>query len=261
MLNLTVNIFNDASTSYFHNSIGGYHGAKMQRYQDLIDFHIQNEIQNIAQTLQGKNAQATIDKTLKTQEVLNMLNTRHIIYRKDAAPLQNKFALGNAWFVNEYKFVEDAMAEIKALNNFNPAKTAVIDKDFKDKVNITNVQKDTSGVIRLSQYEPNHLAYQFKADNDQLVVFSEVYYPKGWKLLVDGEERDLFRANYILRAAVIPAGEHTVEMKFEPKSYYVGNTIAGYSSIMLLVLVFGVLGYEVYRWYNNQVLYSTNNKK
>lgn len=252
VLNLTVNIFNDASTSYFHNSIGGYHAAKMQRYQDLIEFHIQSEIQQIAQTLQGKNPQKKLDQTLKNQQVINMLNTRYLIYRKDAAPIQNKYALGNAWFVDNYKMVPDAMAEINALDDFEPQKTAIIDQDFKKLVDIQQLSKDTTGGIRLTHYEPNHLKYDYKAASEQLVVFSEIYYPAGWHLYIDGERADHFRANYVLRAAVIPEGKHTIEMKFEPDSYYVGNKIQQYTSIALLIFILLVIGFELYHRYTKQ---------
>jgi len=249
VLNLTVNIFNDASTSYFHNSIGGYHGAKMQRYQDLIEFHIHDEIRNISKILQGKNAREKLDKTLRDQEVLNMLNTKYIIVNKKSAPVRNPYRLGNAWFVEDYKLVPDAMAEIEALNDFNPAKTAIIDEDFKANLEEKDYSKDTAGNIKLTHYEPNHLKYDYQADSKQLVVFSEVYYPKGWKLFIDGKEAGLFRTNYILRAATIPAGEHEIEMKFKPKSYFMGNRISGYSSVILLLIFVGAIGFEIYRWY------------
>jgi len=253
VLNLTVDIFNDASTSYYHNSIGGYHGAKLQRYQDMIEFHIQKEIQNISKTLQGNNVRQKLDQTLKEQEVLNMLNMKYIIYRKNARPISNSHRLGNAWLVEDYRLVPDANAEIEALNDFEPTKTAIIDKRFEGELkDLKQLTKDTSGHITLAHYEPNHLKYEYQADSKQLAVFSEVYYPQGWKLYIDGEETDLFRANYILRAATIPAGEHEIEMKFKPKSYYMGNKISGYGSIILILFIIGVIGFEVYRWYKGK---------
>ena len=253
VLNLTVNIFNDASTSYFHNSIGGYHGAKLQRYQDMIEHHIQNEIQNISKTLQGDNVRQQLDQALKDQEVLNMLNTKYLIYRKNARPISNPHRLGNAWFVDDYELVPDAMAEIEALNDFEPAKTAIIDKKFEEELKgIKQLTKDTFGHINLTHYEPNHLKYDYQADSKQLAVFSEVYYPQGWKLYIDGKEAELFRANYILRAATIPAGEHEIEMKFKPKSYYMGENISGYGSIILILFLIGAIGFEGYRWYRTK---------
>jgi hypothetical protein len=250
VLNLAVNTFNDASTSYFHNSIGGYHGAKMQRYQEMIEYHIQDEMKNIIQTLKGKKVnRAKFEEVLKKQEVLNMLNTKYIIYNKQKAPIVNKFHLGNAWFVDSVSIVPDAEAEINALNNFDPSKTAIVDKDFKEYLTFDNLIKDTSGTIQLTQYEPNHLKYDYQAKRKQLVVFSDIYYPKGWKLLIDGKEADLFRANYVLRAAVIPGGSHKIEMKFEPKSYFMGSKISNYSSLALLILFVLVIGYEIYRYF------------
>ncbi len=253
VLNLTVNTFNDASTSYYHFSIGGYHGAKLQRYQDMIDYHIQDEMQNISGVLQGKNInRQRINSILKEQEVLNMLNTKYIIYNQNQAPLRNEHRLGNAWFMDNYRIVPDAQSEINALNDFNPAQTAIIDKDFSDQLGDKNFSKDTSGKITLTHYEPNHLKYQSRADSDQLVVFSEVYYPKGWKLFIDGERADLFRANYILRAAVVPAGEHEIEMKFEPRSYYMGNKVSGIGSVILLIFFVLAVGYEIYKYFKTE---------
>ena len=250
VLNLSVNTFNDASTSYYHHSIGGYHGAKLQRYQDIIEYHLQPEIQNIINTLKGQNInRQEVDSILQKQDVLNMLNNKYIIYNENQAPLDNPYRLDDAWFVDEYKIVPDAMAEINALDQFNPAETAIVDKDFRENVAGKNFQKDTSGAIRLSHYEPNHLKYDFHADGEQLVIFSEIYYPKGWKLMIDGESQQLFRVNYILRAAVIPGGRHEIEMKFEPRSYYMGNKISGFSSAILLLFFITVVGYEIFRYF------------
>jgi len=245
VLNLSVNTFNDASTSFFHNSIGGYHGAKLQRYQEMIEYHIQPEMQQIMSTLQKKNAGQDIDSVLKQLEVLNMLNTKYIIYNKQAAPIQNPYKSGNAWFVDDYRLVPDAEAEINALDDFNPSRTAIIDKDFGGHVKGKNFRKDTSGRITLTRYGPRHLKYDHQSASQQLVVFSDVYYPKGWHLYIDGEPAEMFRANYILRAAVIPAGQHTIDMKFEPRSYYTGNTISNYSSMILMILLLLWLGYEI----------------
>ncbi len=252
VLNLTVDIFNDAGTSFYHNSIGGYHGAKLQRYQDMIEFHIQKQIQNIGRTLQSDNPQQKLDQTLKNQEVLNMLNMKYIIYNKNATPIRNPYRFGNAWFVNDYKIAPDAMSEIQALNEIDPQQTVVIHQEFEEELDVETFEKDTTGSITLTHYEPNHLKYDYEADSKQLVVFSEVYYPAGWKLYIDGEKADLFRANYILRAAIVPAGEHEVEMKFKPKSYYLGNKISGYSSVILLIFVIGAIGFEGYRYYKKE---------
>jgi hypothetical protein len=253
VLNLAVNTFNDASTSYYHHSIGGYHGAKLQRYQDMIDYHIQKEMQNIITTLQGEGVnRQQLDNVLKNQAVLNMLNTKYIIYNKQQAPIQNDHRFGPAWFVDDFRLVQTAEEEINSLDQVDPAQTAVIHQDYASPVENRQFKKDTSGTIRLTHYQPNQLKYQYQADSEQLVVFSEVYYPEGWKLYVDGKQTDLFRADYILRAAIIPEGEHQIEMKFEPKSYLVGNRISGYSSVILLLFTVLVLGSEIYKWWKQQ---------
>ncbi|MBW6478865.1 MAG: YfhO family protein [Bacteroidales bacterium] len=221
--NLTVSSFNDASTSWFHRSIGGYHGAKLQRYQELIDYHI----------------------TQGNMEILNMLNTRYFIVpdqnRQPAASF-NEDALGNAWFVKEIEWVANADEEIEALYDFDPAEKAIIDQRFEDKVDPTQLRFDGLGQIELVHYQPNKLRYTYSARADQLAVFSEVYYPDGWKVFINGEEADHFRVNYILRAMVLPAGQNNeVEFRFEPRSYYTGQKIAIVFSIIMVLTVLGFL--------------------
>lgn len=218
VLNLTLNPMSDASTSYFHKSLGGYHGAKLRRYQELFDNHI--EKQNMA--------------------VWNMLNTRYVIVpdeNKQPMAQQNPNALGNAWFVNEYKLVDNADQELAALNGFNPSATAVVDKKFKEDIGSWTSGKDTLDYIRLTEYQPNDLKYTSKSKNPGLAVFSEIYYPKGWNAYVDGTLTPHFRANYVLRAMMLPAGEHTVEFKFEPKAYFLGEKVSMISSIILILVV------------------------
>lgn len=253
VLNLAVSTFNDASTSFFHNSVGGYHGAKLQRYQEMIEYHIQPEMQSIMNGLNKKKATAgSVDTILGQAEVLNMLNTKYIIYNKQSAPIVNQHALGNAWFVDNYELAPDAEGEINALDQFNPSRTAIIDKDFSNNLESQSFQRDASGKIELFHYEPNHLKYNYQANSKQLTVFSEVYYPEGWTLYVDGQPTDMFRANYILRAAVLPEGEHTVEMKFKPRSYFMGSKISHYSSIALLIFTLLVVGWEIVRFFRKQ---------
>ncbi len=219
--NLTVSSFNDASTSWFHSSIGGYHGAKLQRYQELIDYHI----------------------TQGNMEILNMLNTRYFIVpdqnRQPAASF-NEDALGNAWFIKEIEWVENADEEIEALYDFDPAVNAIIDQRFEEKIDPSQLRFDGLGQIELVHYQPNKLRYEYSARADQLAVFSEVYYPDGWKAYVNGEEADHFRVNYILRAMVLPAGQNNeVEFRFEPRSYYTGQKIAIVFSIIMVLMVLG----------------------
>ncbi|TVQ86288.1 MAG: hypothetical protein EA393_12330 [Bacteroidetes bacterium] len=220
--NLTVSSFNDASTSWFHSSIGGYHGAKLQRYQELIDFHI----------------------TQGNMEVLNMLNTRYFIVpdqnRQPVASF-NEDALGNAWFVREVVWVEDADEEIEALYDFDPATMAIIDRRFEDLVDPSELKHDGLARIELVEYQPNRLKYNYSSRANQLAVFSEVYYPDGWKVYINGEEADHFRVNYILRAMVLPEGENTVDFIFKPRSFFVGERIALVFSILMILAGLGYI--------------------
>ncbi len=221
VFNLTVDTFNDGSTSWFHKSIGGYHGAKIRRYQDLLTYHI------------SKN----------NERVLNMLNTKYIIVpREGEGPVAqlNTGALGNAWFVNEFSLVNNPDEEIAALTGFNPAEEAIIDKRFEDFVLDLNLENDSISKISLTSYEPNHLVYESASPSEKMAVFSEIYYDKGWNAYIDGEPVPHFRVNYILRALVVPPGEHTIEFKFHPKTYYTGQKISLASSIILLLSVFGL---------------------
>ncbi len=245
VLDLTVNIFNSSRTSYFHNSIGGYHGAKMQRYQDLIDYHIQNEIRNIGAALQNKNQ--NVHAVLKQQEVLNMLNTKYILYNQKAQPIVNPYRDNNAWFVNNFQWVENADEEIDKLKAIDPSNTALIDKRFNDIIKINEINKDTAASIHLTEYKPNYLTYEYSSAKKQVALFSEVYYPKGWKAFVDGDPAPHFRANYILRGMVLPAGKHTVEFKFEPRSFYLGNKISYACSTLVLLLSLGIFSYSLYK--------------
>lgn len=233
VLNLSVDTYNDASTSWFHKSIGGYHGAKIRRYQDLITFHISQN----------------------NERVLNMLNTKYIIIPKQGeGPMAqlNPGALGNAWFVDQYRFVNDPNEEILALGDFNPANEAIIDKRFEDFVREVNPGDSSSSQIGLTSYEPNHLVYESSANSEKLAVFSEVYYEKGWNAFIDGEPAPYFRVNYILRAIMVPPGEHTIEFKFHPKTYFMGQKISLVSSIILLLMLAGLIFMEVKKFAINE---------
>jgi hypothetical protein len=212
VFNQSVSTFNDASTSYFHKSIGGYHGAKLKRYQELIENHISK----------GNMA------------VLNMLNTKYFINPKGQAQ-QNPATLGNAWFVNEINTVANADAEIAALNGFNPSNTAIVDVRFNEQI-IDGL--DNAGAnITLEEYKPNYLKYNSNSSKNGIAIFSEIYYDKGWNAYIDRELKPHFRANYVLRGMQIPSGNHVVEFKFEPAVYHVSERIALTSSIVLLLLL------------------------
>ena len=240
VLNVGVSTFNDASTSYHHQSVGGYHGAKLKRYKELIDSCFTPQIDNIRQSFSAGDS--IVRATVTSQSAVNMMNAKYIIYNPEAPPLPNPGALGNAWFVSSVRIVPDANAEIGAINSLDPSREVVVDKRFEDQVKNFKPAPDSTASIRLTQYQPNHLTYQVKSSSSQLTVFSEVYYDKGWNAYVDGKEAPYFRCNYVLRGMVLPAGNHTVEFKFEPTVYSVGEKISLAGSIILLAL----LGYLLY---------------
>ncbi len=242
VVDLTKNIFNDASTSYFHESIGGYHGAKLQRYQDLIDAYLHTEIGNMRKVLSEKPTLASIDSALVKQQVLNMLNTKYLIYNPDAEPIYNSHAFGNAWLVNDFKLEKDADSSIAALGNTDLRSVAVVDREFSNQLLGKKFPVDASAQINLMSYEPNDLKYDFHSKTQQLVVFSEIYYPKGWNVYLDGNKVPYFRADYALRAMVVPAGVHKIEFKFQPKVWSIGETVSFiFSTILLLLLAYFIV--------------------
>ncbi|MBK6963066.1 MAG: YfhO family protein [Bacteroidales bacterium] len=226
VFNMTVSPFQDASTSYFHKSLGGYHDAKLRRYQELIDHHI------------VKNNEA----------VLNMLNTKYFIFpdeNKQPSLQINMGALGNAWFVKEFKLVDNADQEIDALTGFDPSVTAVVDKRFADELKNFTPVSDSMAKISLTEYQPNKLKYQSESNAAQVAVFSEIYYDKGWNAFIDGKPAPYFRANYVLRAMHVPAGKHEIEFRFEPRAYFTGEKISFASSLILILLLVGFAGNEI----------------
>lgn len=239
VLNLTVDPFSDASTSYFHHSVGGYHGAKLKRYQELIDYQISPEISRLYDVLRSQTDMQLIQQALQGLHVLNMLNTKYFIIMASNGPipLQNPYAMGPAWFVEEYELADNADEEITGLGDIDPAVTALIDKRFAEYVEGKTLSPNSGASIELTEYKPNHLTYSTRSSGEQLAVFSEVYYPNGWTAYIDGEEMPHFRANWILRAMMVPAGEHSIEFKFQPKLYATGETISLASSVLLLLLV------------------------
>ena len=226
VLNLAGNTFNENTTSYWHKSIGGYHAAKLRRYQEMIEEHISTEMNGVFKAV--SEAGGDMQKVAPSGfPVLNMLNTRYFIFPLQGGktvPIQNPYTLGNAWFVNEVQYVDNANEEIDALHRIDPAKTAVVDKKFSAEVK-SAAETDTLGTIKLTAYEPNDLKYEVNSKTGGTVVFSEIYYP-GWQAYIDGVEAPHGRADYILRAMNVPAGKHVVEFKFDPKSLHVTETVA-----------------------------------
>lgn len=236
------NPFQDARTSYYHKNVGGYHAAKLRRYQEFIDHHLQPELQQFVTSLQNRQS---ADSTLQSLDAINMMNTKYIIYDLNQAPIRNPYQMGNAWLVENYKIVENADEEIEAMKDVDPAETAVIDKRFKNFVDGKQFLKDLAGSVKLTEYQPNYLKYIANTSSEQLTVFSEIYYEKGWKAYVNGEEVPHFRVNYVLRALVLPPGENTIEFKFEPASYYLGNKISLASSLLLILAIAGYMFTEI----------------
>jgi hypothetical protein len=242
VLNISVSTFNDNSpTSYFHNSIGGYHGAKMERYQELIDSSINPMIRRFI-TAAG-DAQTIRDFQIlfngDTVPCLNMLNTKYIILNPEAPPITNPKALGNAWFIEKAVIVENANEEISRINNFDPSKEALIDKVFKDQIPATLSPVLNNEKIELVSYKPDELVYKSSAKEERIAIFSEIYYPAGWKCYIDGKESRYFRADYVLRGVAVPSGDHEIKFSFKPSSYIVGNKISLASSVLLILLIGG----------------------
>ena len=235
VLNLASNTFNENNTAYWHKSVGGYHAAKLRRYQEMIEEHISGEMQGLYQAVADAGGDMEqLDPS--AFPVLNMLNTRYFIFPLQGGqtvPLANPFALGNAWFVDEVDYVNNANEEIEAIHGLNPTEKAIVDKKFESVVK--SLPSDSTATIELVAYEPNYLKYEVNSDKGGTVVFSEIYYP-GWKSTIDGQEVAHGRANYILRAMNVPAGQHVVEFRFDPTSLHVTENIAFIALGLLLVL-------------------------
>jgi hypothetical protein len=256
VLNLTVSPFDDASTSYYHKSIGGYHGAKLRRYVDLIDFHLRPEINRFYQGINTSGTDSALKVLFNQLPVLNMLNTKYLILPvgeegDKAIPVKNPIANGHAWFIKDIKYVENADDEITSLRGLDTKKAGVINSKFKTEVP-TKSNYSGEGVIELLSYAPNHLTYKSTTNQEQFAVFSEIYYKQGWKAFVDGKEMPHVQVNYVLRGLPVAAGAHTIEFKFEPEVYKTGNTIALIGSILLFVVV----GLGIYFSRRNNVIVS-----
>lgn len=240
VLNVMRDIDKDALTSYWHKSVSGYHGAKLRRYQELIDFHIDR---NTAEVMQGLRSSGVSDSSLRAAfgraQVLNMLNTKYLIYNDDAPPLVNPLANGNAWFVKEVQFVPTANDEILKLGEIDTRQTAIVNEKYRQETGKPSF--DPAAGIKLVSYAPNKLVYESNASSPQFAVFSEIYYPKGWVASIDGQETGHVNANYVLRGMSVPAGKHTITFEFKPKVYYTGEKISMAGSILVLLVAFGGL--------------------
>ncbi|TAG99919.1 MAG: hypothetical protein EAZ15_10275 [Sphingobacteriales bacterium] len=225
VFDMTASPFSSANASFFHKSIGGYHAAKLKRFNEVIDKQFTGSI---------------------NQDVLDMLNTRYFITNgkdgKTESMERNNTACGNAWFVNSIKFAKDNDEEMQAISSFNPQSEAIINQEFEKNIS-KNTGAPLNGMIKLTSYRPDVLKYEYSIDKNAVAIFSEIWYPQGWKMYVDGVDKSYFRANYLLRAAELPAGNHTIEWKFLPNSYYLGEKISLCASITLF-LAFCLLIYS-----------------
>jgi len=227
VFDMTNSPFSSANASYFHKSIGGYHAAKLKRYNEVIEKQFTGSI---------------------NQDVLDMLNTRYFITTgkdgQSASMQRNNTACGNAWFVQSLKFAENNDEEMQAISSFEPNKEAIINKEFENQIS-KNTGFPANGMIKLTSYRPDNLKYEYSTDINAVAVFSEIWYPKGWKMYIDDVEKSYFRADYLLRAAELPAGNHVIEWKFEPQSYYLGEKISLFASIILLLAFCLLIYYKV----------------
>lgn len=238
VLNFSSNTFNENETSYFHKSIGGYHAAKLRRYQEVIEAHISPEMNAAMKAIAEAAGDMSAVDGNKLFPVINMLNTKYFIMPLQGganAPLPNPYAYGNAWFVDKVSYVNNANEELSALGTTDLRHTAVADKAFSDVLGQSKAN-DSTATVRLEKYEPNKLEYSVSSKNGGVVVFSEIYYP-GWNATVDGVEVPVGRANYILRAISVKPGSHKVVLDFHPKSVSVTETIA-YIATAILMLMF-----------------------
>ena len=224
VLNLATNTFNDSKPAAFHHQVGGYSAVKMRRYQDIIDFYLSRHI---------------------NMGVLNMLNARYYVVQGGQVQ-RNPDALGNCWFVQDVKAVQDANEEILALNDFNPAVTAIVDASLFPDITVTGDSTATIVMEHQSPYNPDYLKYRSHAATDQLAVFSEVYYEPDWRAYIDGKPAEYIRVNYILRAMVVPAGDHVIEFRNEAPLFHRMDTVTILGSVVLLLLA-GAAIFLVYR--------------
>jgi hypothetical protein len=244
--NLTVSPWQDGTTSYHHKSIGGYHGIKMRRYQDLINIYLSQGLQNIIGVLNTQPSPIQVDSVLAEQQVLNMINTKYFILNPSSQPLRNPHAMGHGWLVNDIKLVENADEEYLALGNTDLSRVAIVDRRFEELVTDDLRHEEVSGTVELAEYRPNRMTYHISASQKSLAVFSDIYYEGGWNASIDGEPVPHLRANYMLRALPVEAGTHTVEFEFIFEPFEKGEKISLMGSWLVLLLLLGGVGYYFY---------------
>ena len=238
VLNIGVSTFNDASTSYFFKSIGGYHGAKLRAYQEMIEFEIQPEIQELVGRLQNG---VPPHIAFENMNALNMLNTKYLIFHPDYDPVENPNSLGPVWFVNSIKWVSSPDEEILSVKEADPGEVAIIQEKYSSLFTGINPTSNPDRNITLKEYNPNRLVYESELGNSELAVFSEIYYPKGWKATISGKESEIIRVNYILRGLIIPSGKHEIVFTFHPPGFTMANVVSLLSSSLLILFGLWVL--------------------
>lgn len=229
-------VFNNATPSYFHKNIGGYNAAKLRRYQELINMQLDNELNQLFGAFSRPATAESINATLDSLGVLNMLNMKYVIISKENPPVINNSANGNAWLVEKVRIANNPNEEMKMLGEINTKKELVIDKSLSSLLPQT-LKADSTAKISLTSYAPNHLVYHFDSKTDQVAVFSEIYYDKGWKATIDGKDVPYTRVNYLLRGMALKAGNYDIDFRFDPSSYKIGNILALISSILLVLMI------------------------
>lgn len=235
------NPFNSTQVSYFHRSLGGYHGAKLKRYQELIEFQLGGAMQRIGGLLQSGTSMAQVDSLLAKEGVLNMLNTRYIVYNPERPPILNTHAMGAAWFVDQVQWEKDADAEIMALGSFDPARTALVDERYRAVIGDAPVTPDPSASAELISYRTNALTYKVRSQAGGVVVFSEIWYGPDWHATLDGQPLEHARVDYVLRGLRVPGGEHEVVFSVHSKPFHTSRPYMMAASALVLLLALGAL--------------------
>ncbi|MCP4314348.1 MAG: YfhO family protein [Bacteroidetes bacterium] len=244
--NLTLSPWQDGTNSFYHKSIGGYHGIKLRRYQDLIEGYLSPGLQNIIGALNSKPTAIEMDSVLAAEQVLNMINTKYLILNPNGQPLHNTAAMGHGWLVKNVRIVENPDEEYMALGNTDLTRVAVVDKRFGELISKDLLNSEANGTVKLTEYRPNRMTYQVSAGQKSLAVFSDIYYGESWQASIDGNPVPHLRANYMLRALPIEAGTHTVEFEFEFEPYEKGKIISASGSIIVLLIILSGLAYFIY---------------
>lgn len=251
VLNLTVDVWQDASTSYFHKSIGGYHGAKLKRIQELYEQVLSRQISAVQGAMQtgfgnpALNGDSVVQAALARQGALNMFNTKYVIFNPDGGVITNASANGAGWFVDEVKLVPNADSEIVAVGKIDTRHVAVVNERYKDQLNGFLPKADPNAAVKLISHEPDRIEYETSSSSEGVVMFSEVYYPLGWNVTLDGQPAQYFCGDYIIRGMRVPAGTHKIVFEFHPDSYYNGEKVAMFGSILVFLFVLGGIAMDI----------------